>query len=337
MDKSTKIYEEYRRKLAELKAFRAEAERIGINLDESKTETPLVSASELFADYIGRLNAGELPQLLRLGSTLDGLEVGAGLICLIGAPPGSGKTALSSQVMFEAFENDASQIAYLMNAEMGFDSIARRELTRLTGIGSDKIRFGDLSYTEGQRIAEAAESLMPLLRRLKVEQEPTHESLLRLLDAPPGLVVVDYLQKFAPSDKDVRLGVNLVMTTLRRLAKHGHAILALSSTKRDAKGGHSSSELSLSSFKESGECEFQADSAYVLRDNGPIDFDWVRDITLGCVKNRNGRKVDFDLVFHMSEMRFSTKEPAYHVDLAEFMTSGPLDYAANPYDQGGDE
>ena len=296
--------------------------------DGESRDRPLArmrSADELFSDYIDRLTAGDVPQLLQLGTALDGLEVGEGLITIVGAPPGSGKTALASQVMFEALDLHSEQIVYLLNAEMGFDAIARRELTRLTGIASEKIRFGRLDEKEREQIVEAKTAILPALRRMQHIEEPNHESLLELLDKPPGLVVVDYLQKFSPADKEVRIGVNLVMGTLRRLAKAGHAVLALSSTKRDQKGGHASAELSMASFKESGECEFQADSAYVLRDNGPLDFEWVRDVTLGCVKNRHGRKVDFDLAFNMPQMRFSAKEPVGFAEFAEYATTDDLD------------
>ena len=94
---------------------------------------------------------------------------------------------------------------------------------------------------------------------------------MRLRSEPPGLVIVDYLQKFAPADKDVRQGVGEVVSGMRMLAKAGWAVLCLSSTARNKDGKHDSKSLSLSSFKESGEIEFNADSAYVLVDNGPLD------------------------------------------------------------------
>jgi replicative DNA helicase len=273
------------------------------------TPVTLHSGAELLDEYIGKLRTGDVPQLHKLGDALDGLEVCAGLITIIGAPPGAGKTALASQIVFEACQCNPDLIAYVANAEMSFQAIARRELTRITRIDSDKIRFANLSAWELSQIEEAAAELRKSLERVKFILNPTHGSLLELLTHEPGLIVVDYLQKFSPPDVDARIGVNQVMTTLRRLASHGMSVLALSATKRDAKGGHASKELSLSSFRESGEVEFNADSAYVLRDDGSMEGkEFVRRVTLGHVKNRHGKKLDRTLRFDMPKMSFEQIE-----------------------------
>ena len=85
-----------------------------------------------------------------------------------------------------------------------------------------------------------------------------------LLCEKPGIVVVDYLQRFRGSDRDARTGVDEVCGTLRTIATAGWSVLAMSATTRQH-GGHDPKALSISSFKESGEIEFNADAAYVLR------------------------------------------------------------------------
>lgn len=314
MHEEQKIREEYQRLLAQLQAMRLQAVERGIELDDKGGGGGLrfVGGDSLLDDYVGRIANGDLPQLLRLGDALDGIEVGSELITIIGAPPGFGKTALAMQIVFEATSLDTNLVAYVANAEMGFDAIARRELTRLTRIKSDYIRFGTLTDEEHGTINEAARQLRISLERVQFDEDPNHEGLLDLLDKPPGVLVIDYVQKFCPTDKDLRVGVGAVMTTLRRLAKAGHAVLALSATKRDQKGKHDSAELGLSSFRESGEVEYQADSAYVLRDNGPVDEgrSYLRKVTLGHVKNRHGAKVDRELIFNMPAMAF--EDPREH-------------------------
>jgi replicative DNA helicase len=301
--------EAQQRLAAEGKELERQAKERGFNFDGadgSHAKPSLTSAVDLLDKYLAKLKSGDLPQLYRFEDVLDGIEVGGGLITLIGAPPGAGKTAMASQLLFEAMQLQPQLVGYLANAEMAFDSIIRRELTRLTRVKSDAIRFGLLTQEEHYTIDMVIAGLRASMERLQVFEEPDHERLLELLDKPPGFVVIDYLQKFAPPDKDVRVGVNTVMNTLRRLANHGHGILALSATKRDTKGQHSSESLGLSSFKESGECEFQADSAYVLRDIGPAGkLEYIRHVELAHVKNRHGAKVDRHLEFHMPKMRFS--------------------------------
>ncbi|MEM1225839.1 MAG: DnaB-like helicase C-terminal domain-containing protein [Planctomycetota bacterium] len=289
-----------------------------------------VSAVSLLDAYEDRFNSGSMPQLIRQKAALDGIEVGAGLITVIGAPPGAGKTALASQVAFDACELDPNQIVYNLNAEMSFDALLRRQITKATRIASDKVRFGHLSDAELSHVKQACELLRSKLDRFSIYENPGMGSLLDLLGQPPGLIVVDYLQKFAPADQDVRHGVNAVMTMLRRLANAGHAVLALSATKRSVKGTHDSKELSLSSFKESGEVEFNADSAYVLRDDGPIDSgcQYIRRMTLGHVKNRHGAKVDRALEFHMPRMEFTAPAPTVHEEFAQYADDGD---PSNPF------
>ncbi|HBJ35829.1 MAG TPA: hypothetical protein DDZ51_13995 [Planctomycetaceae bacterium] len=308
-------------------AVEAEAKKKRVNgtaTASTAKKSLLTPASELLDAYLARIAGGKLPQLYRLGDALDGIEIGPELINVIGAPPGFGKTAMASQIAFETLEHNPDSVAYLLNAEMGFDAVLRREFTRLTRIKSDYIRFGNLSVADMAMIESAALTLRQSMARLSVYEDPSIESLNDLMDKTPGLVVVDYLQKFAPPEKDIRSGVGLVMSILRQLAKQGHAVLALSATKRDAKGNHNSQELSLSSFKESGEVEYQADSAYVLRDDGDHNgLTFVRKVTLGHVKNRHGAKVDRELIFDMPAMRFDAAidEPQPHSDFIDYATA----------------
>lgn len=292
----------------------------------------------LLAAYIDRLRQGGLPQLIPQGE-LDGFEVGPELVTVVGAPPGAGKTALASQIMFDGLERDESLIAYVCNAEMNFEALMRRELTRATRIKSEYLRFGVLDAHDLERIDQAAKGIAGKLERTRFYVDSVDmTSLADLLDRPPGLVVIDYLQKFSPPDKEARQGVNVVMAVLRKLANHGHAVLALSATKRDAKGKHSAGELDLSSFRESGEVEYNADSAYVMADQGPVNEDtsWLRSVMLKHVKNRHGAKVDHDLTFNMPLMEFTKAEiDGFDPDLGAF--SGAANDDGNGFCYGGDQ
>ena len=288
-------------------------------------------AGRLLNQYIQQINEGELPQLIRQPPPFDGIEVGAGLITIIGAPPGFGKTALAMQLMFDALELDDSLRAVVANAETSFDGLLRRELTRATRIDSNAIRFGKLTSHELERINEAASDLIPRLQRVSVLNDPCNViQLYKLRGEPPGLLIVDYLQKFAPADKDPRQGVNEVVATLRSLSKLGWAVLCLSATKRDTNGKHNSKELGLSSFRESGEIEYNADSAYVMVDNGEIGAKYIRHITLTHVKNRHGSKDDRQLQFHMPRMSFDAfpvQEPEGYPEFGSVVDVGDPFYS----------
>jgi replicative DNA helicase len=262
----------------------------------------------LFDDYLAGLKSGECDQLYSIPAPLDGFEVGPGLISALGAGPGTGKTALASQLLFGALELNSNLVATIANAEMSFRVLARRELVRRTGLQDKRLRFADLSTSDWIAIDTAANALRPLLERVRWLEPPYRFEQLKLLQNDlPGFLVVDYLQKFSP-DGEARAGVNAVMALLRHLALDGWGVLALSATTRTSgksSSGHDSKSLTLASFKESSEIEFNADSAYLLRDNGPIDGkEWLRSIELSCVKNRHGEMAPKDLEFNKAGMRF---------------------------------
>ena len=92
-----------------------------------------------------RIATGKMPSLLTLGYALDGLEIGPGLVTVIGAPPGAGKTTLAMQVCFESCENDDNLRVVVANRESSMEVLLQRELVRRTGVSSKAIRFGKCS------------------------------------------------------------------------------------------------------------------------------------------------------------------------------------------------
>lgn len=282
----------------------------GVVASEKPVAPVAKPAMALFESYLTRLRQGEGDKLYRLPQMFSGVEIGPGLISIIGAPPGSGKTAVSSQMLFGALERTPALTAVIANAEMTFDVLVRRELARRTGIADQKLRFAkDLTPSDFELIEDAAVELTPLMERIDFAEPPfSYERLKEIRETyKPGFLILDYLQKFAPGG-DPRVGVNAVMAELREFAFGGWAVLAMSSTSR-TKGpsgaSHDSSKLNLASFKESGEVEFNTDSAYILCDAGPHDGnEFVRKIKFTCVKNRHSEKVSKDLLFDMPRMSF---------------------------------
>jgi hypothetical protein len=96
------------------------------------------------------------------------------------------------------------------------------------------------------------------------------------------------------------------MDYLRRLTAIGHAVLCVSATKRDKDGQHNDASLGLSSFRESGEIEYGADSAYVLvkNNNQPKAANGHREMILKHVKNRHAEQSDIELLFDKGNCSF---------------------------------
>ncbi len=244
--------------------------------------------------------------LLPTCSALEGLEIGPGLIMGLGAPPGAGKTALALQVTFDALKLDPSLIAYIAPADTSFDVILNRIISRDTRISYKKLRHNDMEPEERRKAIDALENMRDIVARIKVVDPAGYLELLMLQESPPGLLIVDYLQKFTPPGVEKRAGIDDLMTLLRSLADGGWSVLAISAIKRGEKGSYESKSLGLSSFRESSEIEFNLDSAYVLKEDGESeDKSFVTDVLLECCKNRHGAMKDFPLKFDKPRMEFS--------------------------------
>lgn len=329
------IRERYRTVKIEAEVLEAEAAKRGINLhagDGEQVEPGSIGqgGQDALDGLLGALNGEQAKPLLRI-VTLPDFELGPGLVTVLGAPPAAGKTLLAMQTLFEAVEYDNDLIGYVLNCEMTPQSLLRRELARLTGIDSKALRFGNLNDDDRELIRKHiegfwdrgvfVEGLRKRLERVRFVN-PDAEGLALVAKAKPGLVLIDYLQRFTiAKESDPRQAMNAVMTFCRRLADHGHSVLAISATKRSEKGSHSNNELSLSSFRESGEIEYGADAAYVLKTSGP-GITAYRPARLECVKNRHGEPNGFGLVLDCNSLSFV---PAAEVNEFNDITSGQPD------------
>ena len=275
-------------------------------------KSPTTPAKDSLQRLMQRIRSGTMPALLKLGPATDGLEIGAGLVCVMGAPPGAGKTTLAMQMMFEALGNDPKLRAVVANRESSIEVLLQRELARRSGVNSKAIRFGKCSERELQKLQTSVTELEPLIQRVCSLDEPGELPMLkRLLNEEPGLLILDYIQKFGPSG-EARAGVTEVMTTARNFARQGWAVLAMSATARTQTKGKSSQDsqqLNQASFRDSSEIEFQADSAYLIRDMEKTGSTaTTRQTLVECVKNRHGEKTHKLLNFNMPSSCFELRE-----------------------------
>ncbi len=272
------------------------------NAKPQRLETVFTSGQDSLDNLLCAIDKGAAEPLIRL-TTFPEFELGPGLITIIGAPPAAGKTLMSMQMMFEGIERDESLIAYVANCEMTPQSLLRRELTRLTNIPAKTLRYGNLDDEARELLRSQTDTFRHRLERVQfVPADP--RALSSLTTAKPGLVLLDYLQRFPSYNKpDPRQAMNEMMTFCRRLADLGHSVLAISATKRTQDGRHSNAELSLSSFRESGEIEYAADACYVLKTE-PQTAKQHRPTQLVCVKNRHEEQRHISLALDAHSLSF---------------------------------
>lgn len=266
---------------------------------------PEDGSSRMFAAWAKSIINREAPTRYRwapYGSGLGALAIGEKQVVVIGAPPGSGKTILAGQIMFDALRADGQDHLKALNAnvETPPQTLLDRQLARLTGIGHNYIQHRDYAADALPRVQAGIEELRALMPRIEFMAPPfTLERLTERVNASEAsIVIVDYAQRFDFSHRssDQRAQANAVMDCCRRLADEGRAVIVISAVNRSGYG----KDAGLSSFRESSELEYGADSAYLLiRDDADPNA-----VTLKCVKNRHGAPEDVRLRFDGAGQQF---------------------------------
>jgi len=264
-----------------------------------------LSAADAIATWRDDVLSGKKPPRWSVGDGFECLELGPGMVVLLGGAPGAGKTALAMQWVVDALRIDESLRVLVANVESSPNVLLDRQLSRLSGVPLNLIRDRALTETHGERLADAFEILESVADRLTFLTSPfSLPNVAATADATDSrLIVIDYAQRFDAGAGEKRQQVNQLMDYLRRFADAGCGLLVLAAVGRTKdKAGRSSYDpngLNLASFRESSELEFGADAAYMLCPAG------LGKAKLACLKNRHGEPVGVDLQWDGSVQRFT--------------------------------
>ena len=136
-----------------------------------------------------------------LGDGFDSVELGPGLVMLLGGSPGAGKTCLAMQWVIDAMRIDPELRVLVANVESSPGVLLDRQLSRLSGIPLDVIRDRRLDEQHGGRLADAFDVPCNLGSRPPVFLlSPFNlENVAATADATDSedLIVLDYCQRFA--------------------------------------------------------------------------------------------------------------------------------------------
>ncbi len=217
--------------------------------------------------------------LVDLDKMMGGLQ-SSDLIILAGRPS-MGKTALATNIAFNiakayrtAKNNDGTDdvadgaIVGFFSLEMSSEQLATRILAEQAQLPSEKIRRGQISSQEFQRLSDAAHALqtLPLFidhtGGISIAQLSARARRLKRQKGL-GLLVVDYLQLLSGSAKRSAEGrvqeVSEITVGLKALAKELNVpILALSQLSRQVEN-RDDKRPQLSDLRESGSIEQDAD------------------------------------------------------------------------------
>lgn len=268
------------------------------------------SCADVLASWRDDVTSGTPPVLFPIGSgDLEYVEVGPGLVTLIGGAPGAGKTAFAMQAVVDALRLTPTLRAVVCNIEMPPSVLLDRQLARLSGVNATAIRYRRLTDAHAKRIEAGLAALDGIADRLAFVRPPfTLENIAATADEfSAGLIVIDYIQRVPPpgDHADKRASVDATMDYLRKFADAGLAVIVLSAVGRtkDKKGrsSYTGDGLNLASFRESSELEFGADDAFILLADQRSD-----EVTLRHLKSRNGECRDIHLTFDRPLQHFAT-------------------------------
>jgi replicative DNA helicase len=275
------------------------------------------SVADLLDPWRDDVLSGKPPTLYPVGAgELAGVEIGPGLVVLIGGAPGAGKTALTMQLLIDALMITPGLKALVCNVEMSPGALLDRQLARLADTDLTLIRYRRLTAEHSESIQRGTEALESLAERLAFVRPPFDlANVARSADEfGADLLLLDYIQRIGAHGEhaDRRGAVDATMGSLRQFADAGVAIIVVAALARskDTKGRSSYSDgLSLASFRETSELEYGADDAFILApDNGEGAAD--SRVILKHLKSRHGEARDIALTFDRKYQRFTPAEPS---------------------------
>ena len=220
-------------------------------------------------------------------------------LVILGATTGAGKTTFVLQLA-SWFAERGERVLYI-SLEMASVELYTRILSRLAGCVT----------ALGLRAAfdhwQTSDAVQRAISRFKTHIAPRFNvvegvgsfsaneaaelaSYYAKLDGVPPVVVVDYLQMLdSPNPRLTdKQAIDKSILTLKRLSRDlGALVIAISSYNR----GAYNADASLSAFKESGSIEYTADLVLALDAKQDAEQNAeTRDVTLNCLKNRDGRR-----------------------------------------------
>ena len=269
------------------------------------------TAADVFDRWRDDVLTGSPPTLYPLGAgDLERIEVGPGLVTLIGGAPGAGKTAFTMQAVIDALHLTSGLRARVCSIEMPPAILLDRQLARLSGVDVTTIRSRQLDETHAERLEVAMNTLEPLMDRLCFVRPPFDlDNVAGVADEfEADLLLLDYIQRIPPPGEhgDRRSSVDATMNYLRQFADAGQAVIVVAAVARtrDSRGrsSYDGAGLNLASFRESSELEFGADDAFILVPASQGGGDMV---TLRHLKARHTQARDVELYFDRPRQSFT--------------------------------
>lgn len=243
-------------------------------------------------------------------------------LILIGARPAMGKTSFALNIARNVAVQAKKKVVFF-SLEMGKEQLAQRILSTEARVESQKMRTGELTDDDWQRIAQATVSLNDAelyfddTANITVPEMKARVRKMRDVDC----VIIDYLQLMQGTKRtDSRVQeVSEITRSLKLMAKDLKIpVITCSQLSRSTEGRGKSHKPQLSDLRESGSIEQDADIVLMLYRESYYDEEKNETVVTDenkaqviVAKNRHGGTGEIDLHWNGSYTMFSTPE-LYH-------------------------
>ena len=308
---------------ADVQSLIGSAEKELFEVSDKVVRSDYVAMDELLADAFDRIeelhkNKGALRGLKTGFRDLDKKTAGfqKGDLVIIGARPAMGKTTFAQNLTYNiASMNNKGVLFFSM--EMAANEIVDRMISDVSGVDNWKMRTGNLTDEEFQKIGEALGEMDELPIYIDDTSSMTimdlrNKARRAMHDHDIGIVIVDYLQLIQGSDryKGNRVQeVTEISRGLKILARELEIpVIALAQLSRSVTGRDDPRPV-LSDLRESGSIEQDADLVMFLhrpdyyRQNDD-NYEETHITELLVAKHRHGAVGKIELYFHPELLRF---------------------------------
>ena len=308
---------------AEVDSLIGAAEKDLFEVSDKIVKSDYVAMDELLADAFDRIeelhkNKGVLRGLKTGFRDLDKKTAGfqKGDLVIVGARPAMGKTTFAQNLAYNIASINKKGVLFF-SMEMAANEIVDRMISDVSGVDNWKMRTGNLSDEEFQRIGDALAEMdeIPIYiddTSSMTIMELRNKARRAMHDHNIGIVIVDYLQLIQGSDryKGQRVQeVTEISRGLKILARELEIpVIALAQLSRSVTGRDDPRPV-LSDLRESGSIEQDADLVMFLhrpdyyRQNDD-NYEETHITELLVAKHRHGAVGKIELYFHPELLRF---------------------------------
>ncbi|HIS05379.1 MAG TPA: replicative DNA helicase [Candidatus Fimenecus stercoravium] len=240
-------------------------------------------------------------------------------LILIGARPAMGKTSFALNLARNVAVQAKKKVVFF-SLEMGKEQLAQRMLSTEARVEGRKLRTGELTDDDWQRIAEATVTLSSAelyfndTANITVPEMKSRVRKMRDVDC----VIIDYLQLMTGTKRtESRVQeVSEITRSLKLMAKDLRIpVITCSQLSRSTEGRGKSHKPQLSDLRESGSIEQDADIVLMLYRESYYDSEKDETVVVDndkaqviIAKNRHGGTGEVDLHWNGMYTRFSTPE-----------------------------